>query len=52
MLGGPLAVLIAAFIVKSLPLDYVRWGVMVVVIDTAVGRLQTAAHERAITKAA
>ena len=52
MRGGPLAVLIAAFIVKSLPLDYVRWGVVVVVIDTAVGMLQTAAHERAITKAA
>ena len=52
MLGGPLAVLIAAFIVKSLPLDYVRWGVVVVVIYTAVGMLQTAAKERAIKKAA
>ena len=48
MVGGPLAVLIAAFIVKSLPLDYVRWGVVVVVIYTAVGMLQTAAKERAL----
>ena len=32
LLGGPLAVLIAAFIVKSLPLDFVRWGVVAVVI--------------------
>jgi uncharacterized membrane protein YfcA len=47
MLGGPLAVLIAAFIVKSLPLDYVRWGVVAVVIYTAVSMLRTAAQERA-----
>ena len=52
MRGGPLAVLIAAVIVKSLPLDYVRWGVVAVVIYTAVGMLQTAAKERAIKKAA
>lgn len=51
MLGGPLAVLIAAFIVKSLPLDYVRWGVVVVVIYTAIGMLRTAARERAMKKA-
>lgn len=48
MIGGPLAVLIAAFIVKSLPLDYVRWGVVVVVIYTAIGMLRTAAKERAL----
>jgi uncharacterized membrane protein YfcA len=47
LLGGPLAVLIAAFIVKSLPLDYVRWGVIAVVIYTAVGMLRTAAQEKA-----
>jgi uncharacterized membrane protein YfcA len=47
MIGGPLAVLIAAFIVKSLPLDYVRWGVVVVVVYTAIGMLRTAAQERA-----
>ncbi len=46
MVGGPLAVLIAAFIVKSLPLYYVRWGVVVVVLYTAVGMLRTAAAER------
>jgi uncharacterized membrane protein YfcA len=51
MVGGPLAVLIAAFIVKSLPLDYVRWGVVVVVVYTAVGMLRTAAQERAARKA-
>ena len=47
MIGGPLAVLIAAFIVKSLPLYYVRWGVVLVVIYTAIGMLRTAAKERA-----
>lgn len=51
MIGGPLAVVIAAFIVKSLPLDYVRWGVVVVVIYTAVGMLRTAAAERAMKSA-
>jgi uncharacterized membrane protein YfcA len=45
-LGGPLAVLIAAFIVKSLPLLYVRWMVVVIVIYTASTMLQTAARER------
>ena len=39
MLGGPAAVMIAAFIVKSLPLDYVRWGVIVVVVYTAISML-------------
>jgi uncharacterized membrane protein YfcA len=48
MVGGPGAVLIAAFIVKSLPLDYVRWGVIAVVIYTAIGMLRTAAQERAV----
>jgi uncharacterized membrane protein YfcA len=52
MVGGPGAVLIAAFIVKSLPLDYVRWGVIVVVIYTAIGMLRTAAKERAMKTAA
>ena len=51
MVGGPLAVLIAAFIVKSLPLTYVRWGVVVVVVYTAIGMLQTAAKERATKNA-
>ncbi len=52
LVGGPGAVLIAAFIVKSLPLDYVRWGVIVVVIYTAVRLLRTAAQERAMKAAA
>ena len=47
MLGGPLAVLIAAFIVESLPLNYVRWGVVAIVVYTAIGMLRTAAQERA-----
>ena len=51
MLGGPLAVLIAAFIVKSLPLDYVRWGVIVVVVYTAISMLRAAAQERALKMA-
>jgi uncharacterized membrane protein YfcA len=51
MVGGPGAVLIAAFIVKSLPLDYVRWGVIVVVIYTAISMLRTAAYERALKSA-
>ena len=51
MIGGPAAVLIAAFIVKSLPLDYVRWGVIVVVLYTAVSMLRTAAQERALRTA-
>ncbi len=48
MVGGPLAVLIAAFIVKSLPLDYVRWGVVMVVLFTAAGMLSTASRERGL----
>ena len=45
--GGIPAVLIAAFLVKSLPLSVVRWLVVVVVIYTAVSLLRTAARERA-----
>ena len=47
LVGGPAAVLIAAFIVKQLPLDTVRWGVIVVVVYTAVSMLRAAAQERA-----
>ena len=39
-LGGIPAVLIAAFIVKSLPLTVMRWLVLVVVLYTAVGLLR------------
>jgi len=52
LVGGPLAVVIAAFIVRSLPLDYVRWGVVVIVIYTAVGMLRTASRERGTAAAA
>ena len=45
-LGGIPAVLIAAFIVKSLPLAAVRWLVVVVVIYTATMMLRSAAVER------
>ena len=47
LLGGPLAVLIAAYIVESLPLDYVRWGVVLIVVYTALSMLRAAAQERA-----
>jgi uncharacterized membrane protein YfcA len=45
-LGGVPAVLIAAFIVRSLPLAYVRWLVVVVVLYTAVSLLKSAAASR------
>ncbi len=48
LVGGPVAVLIAAFIVKSLPLDAVRWLVVVVVLYTAAGMLRAAALERQV----
>jgi uncharacterized membrane protein YfcA len=46
-IGGIPAVLIAAFIVKSLPLAYVRWLVVVVVVYTASVMLRSAATEKA-----
>ncbi|HTL06524.1 MAG TPA: sulfite exporter TauE/SafE family protein [Gemmatimonadales bacterium] len=45
-LGGIPAVLIAAFIVKSLPLVAVRWLVVVVVLYAAVGLLRSARQTR------
>jgi uncharacterized membrane protein YfcA len=45
--GGIPAVLIAAFIVKSLPLGVVRWLVVIVVLYTATNLLRTAYRERA-----
>lgn len=45
-LGGIPGVLVAAFIIKSLPLSAVRWLVVVVVSYTAVALLRTAARER------
>ena len=45
-LGGIPAVLIAAYIVKSLPLEWVRWLVVLVVIYAAVSMLRSAANDR------
>lgn len=44
-LGAVPAVLIAALLVKSLPLSYVRWLVVVVVVYTSVNMLLTADRE-------
>jgi uncharacterized membrane protein YfcA len=52
MIGSVPAVLLAAFIVKSLPLTAVRWLVIVVVVYTAVGLLRAALRERAPSRAA
>ena len=46
-LGGIPAVFVAVYIVKGLPLTYVRWLVFVVVIYTATMMLSAAARERA-----
>ena len=46
LLGGIPAVLIAAFLVKSLPLTAVRWLVVVVVLYTATTLLLAARRER------
>ena len=47
MIGGLPAVLIAALIVKSLPLAMVRWLVVVVVVYTSLSLLRAALRERA-----
>jgi uncharacterized membrane protein YfcA len=44
--GGIPAVLIAAFLVKSLPLGVLRWMVIVVILYTAVTMLRSAHRER------
>lgn len=46
MIGGIPAVLLAAFAVKSLSLDAIRWLVMAVIIYTAVTMLRSASTER------
>ena len=48
LVGGVPAVLIAAFVVKALPLATVQWLVLVVVVYTAASLLRTAARERAV----
>jgi uncharacterized membrane protein YfcA len=45
-LGGIPAVLIAAFLVKSMPVETLRWLVTAVVLYTAVVMLRSAAEER------
>jgi uncharacterized membrane protein YfcA len=45
-IGGVPAVLIAVYIVKSLPLEYLRWLVVIVVIYAAVSMLRSAAREK------
>ena len=47
LIGGLPAVLIAAFIVKTLPLAAIRWLVVAVVVYTAASLLRSAARERA-----
>ena len=45
-IGGIPAVLIAAFIVRSIPLNYMRWLVVVVVLYAAILMLRSAVQER------
>jgi uncharacterized membrane protein YfcA len=51
-IGGIPGVLIAAFIVRSLNLNTVRWLVIVVVLYTAITMLMSASSERAASAAA
>jgi uncharacterized membrane protein YfcA len=48
LIGGLPAVLIAAFIVKTLPLTAVSWLVVVVVLYTATNLLRSARRERTV----
>ena len=50
-LGGLPAVLVAAFIVKELPLYWVKWLVAVVVVYTAISLLRAARRDAAATRA-
>ena len=52
LVGGLPAVLIATYLVRSLPLGVVRWLVVAVVIYTASGLLRSAQRERAAARAA
>lgn len=52
IVGGLPAVFLAAFIVKSLPLDAVRWLVIVIVIYTAFGMLRSAFGKEAAAQPA
>ena len=44
--GGIPGVLIAVWLVKSLPLDVVRWGVIAVVLYTALTLIRSASEDR------
>lgn len=50
-IGGIPAVLLAAYLVRSLPLSYVRWLVVIVVVYTATALLRSARAERAVPSA-
>jgi len=50
-LGGVPGVLIAAYLVKSLPLVWVRWLVVIVVLYAAITMLRSAAHEAKTARA-
>ena len=45
-IGGIPGVLLAVWLVKSLPLDVVQWGVIVVVLYTAVTLIRSASEDR------
>jgi uncharacterized membrane protein YfcA len=45
-IGGTPGVLVAGLIVKSLPLDAVKWLVVVVVVFTAIAMLRSASREK------
>ena len=49
-IGGIPAVLLAAFVVKSLPLVWLRWGVVVVVLYAAIMLLRTALRPAAVAQ--
>jgi uncharacterized membrane protein YfcA len=51
-IGGIPGVLIAVWLVKSLPLDVVRWGVIAVVLYTALTLIRSASHDRRALAAA
>lgn len=48
-LGGIPAVLVAAYLVQELPLDYVRWLVLFIAVYTAFGLLQSASRKRSVS---
>ena len=46
---GVIGVLIAAFLVKKLPIEYLRWLVVLVVVYTAVAMLRSAYKKKVIS---